>query len=105
MSEENQHMSHDKSYQYVPGEEPGEEQEQEPLTPPKKKKCGKGSMFESTEFFRQAADNIYALTPNDCKIDLSPDLVRRSEYWYGQPPRTYLNAIDRLYVLPNVTEV
>ena len=60
-------------------------------------------MFKDTERFRQAADNIYALTPDVCKIDMKPHVVRKAYLWYGQPPTTYLEAIGRLYVMPNIT--
>ena len=60
-------------------------------------------MFRDTERFRQAADNIYALTPDVCKIDMKPHVVRQAYLWYGQPPTTYLQAIDRLYVMPNIS--
>jgi hypothetical protein len=60
-------------------------------------------MFKETERFRRAADNIYAVTPDVCKIDMKPHVTQQALLWYGQPPTTYLNAIDRLYVMPNVT--
>ena len=60
-------------------------------------------MFRDTELFRNAADNIYAITPSGCQIDMKPELARRSYAWYGQPARTYNKAIDHLYVMPNIT--